>query len=74
MTARMTGTVKWFNGAKGFGFINRRRALMSLSITPRSAVKARTWKKDSASSSTSSRAPRGSKQSTWPCAADRRAK
>jgi len=23
MTARMTGTVKWFNGAKGFGFIQQ---------------------------------------------------
>jgi CspA family cold shock protein len=23
MSERMTGTVKWFNGAKGFGFITR---------------------------------------------------
>jgi CspA family cold shock protein len=23
MTARVTGTVKWFNGAKGFGFIQQ---------------------------------------------------
>jgi cold shock CspA family protein len=31
----MKGTVKWFNDAKGFGFIKMMAAKMFLSITPR---------------------------------------
>ena len=39
MSDRIIGTVKWFNGEKGYGFWPRKMARTSSSISPPSRVK-----------------------------------
>ncbi len=58
MSNKMTGTVKFFNAEKGFGFISRPTAAKTCSFTsPPSRPRAsRPWTKVSALSSPSSKA------------------